>query len=82
MRAACYHALGFHKKAVKDYSRCIDFEKQVSREDPLERHQLLVVSFYQKEMALYARHRLDTPVESFCPDVELNPVFKVRSPAS
>ncbi|CAD7702294.1 unnamed protein product, partial [Ostreobium quekettii] len=76
LRAACHHALGFHKKAVRDYLKCIEFEKALSREEPLERHQLVVVSFYQKEMALYTRHRLDTPVDSFCPDVELNPIFK------
>ncbi|CAD7704338.1 unnamed protein product [Ostreobium quekettii] len=76
LRAACHHALGFHKKAVQDYLRCIEYEKTVSREDPVERHQLLVVSFFQKEMALYTRHRLDIPVDTFCPDIELNPIFK------
>lgn len=40
--------------------------------------QFICLAFYQKEMALYVRARLDKPLRSFCPDTDLHPEFKVR----
>ncbi|GMH35900.1 hypothetical protein BSKO_03768 [Bryopsis sp. KO-2023] len=76
LRAACYHATGRHEEALKDYMRCLEFEKRITAEDGLDRHQLVVLAFYQKELALYARHKLDVPISTFCLDRDISPVFK------
>lgn len=39
--------------------------------------QFVCLAFYQKEMALWARARLDAPVRSLCLDADLHPEFKV-----
>jgi hypothetical protein len=36
------------------------------------------LSFYQREMALFAAHNLDRKAADFCLDSELTPLFKVR----
>ena len=74
---ACQHALGYHGLAVKDYERafCIDAGEKDKVPDEARQQQFL--AFYQKELALYIRAHLDDPVESFCLDKDLHPIFKV-----
>lgn len=79
LRAACYHALGNHKNAVADYIRCLDFEGKLQKDEPSDRVQLVVLAFYQKELALYVYHKLDAPVASFCMDKDISPIFKVTN---
>lgn len=78
LRAACYQAMGRHADAVRDYMCCMEFEKSLEKEDGEERRQLVVLAFYQKEMSLYLRHKIDVPVSQFCMDIDLPPIFKVR----
>lgn len=77
LRAACYHAIGDHENAVSDYTRCLEFDKRFAADDLSDRRQLIVLAFYQKELALYTRHKLDEPVFSLCLDRDISPVFKV-----
>ena len=77
LRAACYQAMGRHADAVRDYMSCMEFEKSLDKEDGEERRQLVVLAFYQKEMSLYLRHKIDVPISQFCLDIDLPPIFKV-----
>lgn len=36
------------------------------------------LSFYQKDLALALYKNYDTPASSFCPDVDISPLFKVE----
>eukprot|EP00210_Caulerpa_lentillifera_P002409 g2310.t1 len=76
LRAACYHALGWHDDASEDYTQCMQFEKYLEKDDPIERRQFVILAFYQKEMCLFLHHNLDTPINEFCIDKELSPLFK------
>lgn len=78
LRAACYHAIGLHSNAVRDYLCCMEYEKSLEKDDEEERRQMMYLAFYQKEMALYLRHQLDVPVSEFCMDIDLPPIFKVE----
>lgn len=77
LRAACYHAIGYHYKAIEDYTVCFDYEAKLKKEDPQERHQLPLLAFYQNQLALYVRHNIDVSIDSFCLDIDLDPKFKV-----
>ena len=62
---------------MKDYERafCIDAGEKDKVPDEARQHQFL--AFYQKELALYIRAHLDEPIESYCLDKDLHPIFKV-----
>ena len=70
---ACYHALGKHLDAVKDYESAFSMVSSDLGEDARSRQFL---TFYQREMALYARANVDRPVEEYCLDHDLHPIFK------
>ena len=74
LRAICHHALGYVREAVRDYEDCLTFSSSNSTD---EQRAFQFLSFYQKEMALYMYKNLDRPVLNFCPDAELQPLFKV-----
>ena len=73
---ACYHALGYHARAVQDYQRA--FTAPANPDAPEEEHSQQFLSFYQKEHALWMHSRLDTSIQEFCLDKDLLPSFKVR----
>ena len=70
---ACYHALGKHLDAVKDYESAFSMVSADLGEDARSRQFL---TFYQREMALYTRSNADRPVEDYCLDHDLHPIFK------
>lgn len=70
----CNHALGHHASAIADYNACFQTAHDGVAPDIIT---LQVVSFYLKELALYTHAHLDTPVDSFCYDRDIHPVFKV-----
>lgn len=62
-----------------------DYQKAFTSPDqglPEESKQLLVLAYYQKELAQHMYGNLDRRLTSFCADRELNPVFKVCKPAA
>ncbi len=71
---ACHHALGNHREAVKDYESAFSVTATDLGEDARSRQFL---TFYQREMALYTRSNESRPVEDYCLDHDLHPVFKV-----
>ncbi|KAK9791186.1 hypothetical protein WJX73_002593 [Symbiochloris irregularis] len=73
LRGACYHALGYLQRAVQDYQRAFVSSDQGL---PEESRQLLVLAYYQKELAQHMFANLDRPLTAFCADRELNPIFK------
>ena len=73
---ACHHALGSHLEAVKDYESAFSMVASELGEDARSRQFL---TFYQREMALYARGNADRPVEDYCLDHDLHPVFKASA---
>ncbi len=76
---ACFHALGYHAQAVRDYNDALGFEHAGTVEDVNpETLSLQYLSFYQRETALYLRSRIDAPIDTFCLDADLRPDFKVR----
>ena len=72
---ACNHALGSHGAAVKDYESAFSLASTGLGEDARSRQFL---TFYQREMALYTRSNEGRPVEDYCLDHDLHPVFKAR----
>jgi hypothetical protein len=70
---ACHHALGSHLDAVKDYTGAFSLNSSELGDDSRSRQFL---TFYQREMALYARLHIDRPVEDYCLDHDLHPIFK------
>ena len=70
---ACHHALGNHREAVKDYESAFSVTSADLGEDARSRQFL---TFYQREMALYTRSNEGRPVEDYCLDHDLHPVFK------
>eukprot|EP00891_Asterochloris_glomerata_P001301 jgi/Astpho2/1301/fgenesh1_pg.00024_%23_11_t len=74
LRGACYHALGYHARAVQDYQRA--FTAPANPDAPEEEHSQQFLSFYQKEHALWMHSRLDTSIQEFCLDKDLLPSFK------
>lgn len=74
LRGACYHALGYHARAVQDYQRA--FTAPANPDAPEEEHFQQFLSFYQKEHALWMHSRLDTSIQEFCLDKDLLPSFK------
>ena len=61
-------------EAVANYERAFSMDNPELSEDARSRQFL---SFYQREMALYALLRLDDPVADYCVDRDLHPIFKV-----
>ena len=70
---ACHHALGSHLDASKDYTGAFSLNSSELGDDSRSRQFL---TFYQREMALYARRHIDRPVEDYCLDYDLHPIFK------
>lgn len=70
---ACHHALGSHLDAAKDYTGAFSLNSSELGGDSRSRQFL---TFYQREMALYARQHIDCPVEDYCLDHDLHPIFK------
>ena len=75
---ACHHALGNHREAVKDYESAFSVTSTDLGEDARSRQFL---TFYQREMALYTRSNENRPVEDYCLDHDLHPVFKASPPS-
>ncbi|BDA45969.1 probable UDP-N-acetylglucosamine-peptide N-acetylglucosam at N-terminal half [Coccomyxa sp. Obi] len=73
LRGACHHAVGEFIEAVANYERAFSMDNPDLGEDARSRQFL---SFYQREMALYALSRLDDPVADYCVDCDLHPIFK------
>ena len=59
---------------MQDYQRAFTSPDQGL---PEESKQLLVLGYYQKELAQHMFSNLDRELAHFCADRELNPVFKV-----
>ncbi|PSC68513.1 suppressor of RPS4-RLD 1-like isoform X1 [Micractinium conductrix] len=76
LRGACHHAVGQHKAAVDDYQQTLEAQGALHPGSSPDLVQFICLAFYQKEMALYVRARLDKPLRSFCPDTDLHPEFK------
>ncbi|MEW5314536.1 MAG: hypothetical protein WDW38_006026 [Sanguina aurantia] len=74
IRAICYHAMGYMKEAVRDYEDCLAWSRATNMTEETRAFQYL--SFYQKDLALYLYKNYDTPASSFCPDVDISPLFK------
>ena len=72
---ACYHALGYARKAVQDY-QAVFMTPEAGLD--AEGRSLVCLGFYQKELAQHLWACLDRPLASFCADREIDPVFKVR----
>eukprot|EP01114_Cavostelium_apophysatum_P012936 TRINITY_DN3022_c0_g1_i3.p1 TRINITY_DN3022_c0_g1~~TRINITY_DN3022_c0_g1_i3.p1 ORF type:complete len:752 (-),score=181.03 TRINITY_DN3022_c0_g1_i3:565-2820(-) len=63
MRGVVNHGLGIMKAAVEDYSACVAIKAD---------H----VAWYQREVALFVHHHLDTPMSQFNIDVAMDKYFK------
>jgi hypothetical protein len=79
LRGACHHAVGLHRRAVEDYQQTLEAQDALGPAETASPDlvSFICLAFYQKEMALYARAHLDTPLLSFCVDADLHPEFKV-----
>ena len=74
---ACHHALGYHQEAVHDYEKAFSIDGGNKEKVSDEARSQQFLAFYQKELALYIRKHLDTPIAAFCLDKDLHPIFKV-----
>ena len=61
---------------MKDYTGAFSLNSSELGDDSRSRQFL---TFYQREMALYARQHTDRPVEDYCLDHDLHPIFKASS---
>ncbi|KAK9842872.1 hypothetical protein WJX74_003734 [Apatococcus lobatus] len=74
LRGACQHALGHHREAARDYEKALLAETPEKAGEETRSQQFL--SFYQKELALYAYSHLDLAVRGYSLDQEISPLFK------
>ncbi len=73
LRGGAHHAMGAHAAAVADYQAAL--EAQAPDLSP-ESVAHVCLAFYQKELALWARARLDAPAAQLCLDADFSPEFK------
>lgn len=75
---ACYHALGYHKSAVRDYNAAqaaiLTASPDVGSSPDARQQQSL--AFYQRELAQYVHKRLDWRLNTYFLDKDISPVFK------
>jgi len=78
LRGACYHALGYHKSAVRDYNAAqaaiLTASPDVGSSPDARQQQSL--AFYQRELAQYVHKRLDWRLNTYFLDKDISPVFK------
>eukprot|EP00775_Hariotina_reticulata_P011921 gene11921-12065_t len=77
LRAICFHAQGYARKAVADYDACMNCKPRMD-EGPVgeESRMFQFLCFYQREMAMFVYHNMEKRSADFCLDTELSPVFK------
>lgn len=71
---ACYHALGYHRSAVRDYDAALG--AKLPEDATVESRGQQFLSFYQRELAQYLHARLDSPLDKYFLDKDISPVFK------
>ncbi len=75
---ACYHALGYHKSAVRDYNaaQSVRLEGGAQSGGSPDSRQQQSLAFYQRELAQYVHARLDWNLTTYFLDKDISPVFK------
>jgi hypothetical protein len=73
LRGGAHHAAGALAAAVADYQAALEAQAPgLSPEGVVH----VCLAFYQKELALWARARLDAPAAQLCLDADFSPEFK------